>query len=137
MSKNFFVYGLFALAFVPSLGNAKDLSFKLDCEYDGVGTERVGAPRYQVVKTAFRTAAGKWDVKYSLKVIPLAPYAQPELFDFVPAGSGDEDYSEYNVVDPSHKLAIQAAYIQNRFEWVGLIDDEGSSSYHCRNQKGR
>ncbi len=134
MSKKFILASmlLFASAVTPSQSYAKDLTFSLDCEWDSERRAPVGAPKYQVMKTAYKDKNGKWAIKYSLREQPLNPTAKSSVFDLEPAGSGDEDYSEYYVVDPSHKSAISGAYIQFQFTWASLVDNKGYHSYDCR-----
>ena len=123
---------LFASVVIPGQSHAKGLTFSLDCKWDREGRAPVGAPNYRVIKTAYKDNNGKWAVKYSLREQPLNPTARSSMFDLEPAGSGDEDYSEYNVVDPSHKSAISYVYIQFQFTWASLGDNNGYHSYDCR-----
>ncbi len=113
----------------PTIADARPLQWTLDCKWDMSSPQPIGAPRFQVQKTAFKNRSGKWDSKYAIIVRPLNPMAEPITLELKTAGSGDEDYNEYNVV--AQNAPVQGAYIQNKFEWATVVDNEGYGSYRC------
>ncbi len=122
---------IFASALLFSLASfANQPVFTLDCRWDTGGNGPVGGPRYQVLKVA-KKVKGKWANEYKLKSIPRNPTAKATEYKLESAGSGDEDYNDYNVVDRSNRTYISGVTIQNRFEWATLSDSEGYVSYRC------
>lgn len=76
------------------------------------------------IKTSEKDASGKWDSKYFLE-------AHGKRYELISAGSGDEDYNDFDVKTPE-AVGIMGASVQNRFEWVALINVGGSSFATCR-----
>lgn len=108
---------------------ARPLQFTLDCRWNLDGTAPIGSPRFQVLKTAFKGRDGKWDAKYAIVMRPLRPGAEPRTLQLEHAGSGDEDYNEFNVV--GRDAPVKGAYIQNQFKWATIVDNEGTGAYRC------
>jgi hypothetical protein len=105
-----------------------DMRIVLDCMAHKHVRVNYGA---KAVKTAYKKD-GKWKVRYTVEITSVRNNPPTKAYRLVPAGSGDEDYNEYDVVDPDNTSPISGASIQNRFLWVGLVDREGVGSHHCR-----
>lgn len=118
---------------VPSV-QAKELRFYLACEKGEKPRLPPKGVSYRAIKISKPSAKeGKWETSYALEV---KREAKPgvEVFNFVSAGSGDEDYNEYNIDDSEKEriaINVESAYIQNKFSWVGLIDREGYQFIRC------
>lgn len=119
---------LASLIAAPS-AEARPLQWTLNCKWDLSGTPPLGGPRFQVVKTAFKGRDGKWDAKYAIVARPLRPGAEPRTFELEHAGSGDEDYNEFDLKDKNGP--VKGAYIQNQFKWATIVDNEGTGAYRC------
>ncbi len=83
---------------------------------------------YDVVQTG----EGK-KAQYKLIVHLKNDPKKTATYAFVSAGSGDED--EYNVKASGEKkkeIGVQAAYIQEDFNWTQLVNYDGSQFADCR-----
>lgn len=76
---------------------------------------------------------GVWKNQFFLKVIPQNPTAEARVLKFKPAGSGDEDYNEYNLVD-GKGTGVSGAAIHNQFRWASLVSETGSSFARCEKE---
>ncbi len=123
---------LFAQGVLAQSTSAKPLRFVLPCSWIGDRQPPVGSPRYQVVKTATKGPRG-WENSYSVEVTPMVFNAKTRSFPMVSAGSGDEDYNEYRIVDKTNRSGLgEYAAIQNQFRWASLSNVDGVGIYSCR-----
>lgn len=100
------------------------LEFRLVCEVDSSAPAAVRAlQNISFVKNPVRGADGRWENRYSIQI-------GQERIELTPAGSGDEDYNEYEVVG-ENRFQITGAAVQNRFAWASILVD-GSSLIDCR-----
>lgn len=83
----------------------------------------------KVVKVPRKGASGKWENFYFIESLAAGKLVRVPL---APAGSGDEDYSEYRTPKEAHALGLQGASIQFRFKWASVVNTEGSSFASCR-----
>ncbi len=119
---------------------AEGLRWSLPCKADSSSRPiPAHVDRYKMTKIAFvnpKPVPGKkWDYRYVLEVYFKSQPSKAYEYRFVSAGSGDEDYNEYNLDAKSKKLRsinVSAAYIQNSFKWVNLVDGEGYGFVNCR-----
>ena len=119
---------LFALVFSFSFAQAREIV--LDCKWRMEKPAPVGSPQYQAVKS-FKKVRGKWVNSFYVRALPTNPKVKKVDYKLEPAGSGDEDYSDYKVVGAPEDFGISGASIQNRFGWVTLVDSEGYGSRYC------
>jgi hypothetical protein len=119
------------LALVLGFSTAQAREVVLDCKWRMTDPPApIGGPRYQAVKV-YKKVRGKWVNRFYVRAKPLNPGAKAVNFELVPAGSGDEDYSDYKLVGAPNTFGISGASIQNRFAWVSLTDNNGYSSRFC------
>ncbi len=97
------------------------LEFSLDCVADGASS-----PFARVIKVPYKNREGKWDARFFVEI-----KGRSGRLELVSAGSGDEDYLEYEVKTPVQGVNISGGAIQNRFQWASLTDNEGSSFAQC------
>jgi hypothetical protein len=116
---------------------ATELRFSLDCSGDK-GDQPAHIARYKVVKISTPSKkpvkGSKWTVRYALEVYFKSQPSKAYTYPFVPAGSGDEDYNEYDLKATGaqqRSIDIQGASIQNRFEWATLVNTEGYGLLRC------
>lgn len=77
------------------------------------------------IKEPFKAESGKWDARYFVLV-------KEQKLQLLPRGSGDEDYSEYDIENNHLNVGIASAAIQWKFEWVSLNNEGGSVFADCR-----
>jgi len=118
-----FKYALSLLAILSSGSFASTVTLK--CHVDeSVAHVPAHISKYQVIKT------GK--DRFALEVFFASNPSKGYSYALTPAGDGDEDYSEYNVAsNHASTVNVQAAYIQESFNWADLIDTDGESFAHC------
>jgi hypothetical protein len=122
---------------------APPLRFTAPCTVDSTGAKvPAHVAKYKMVKEAFvrakPTPGKKWDYRYFLQVFFKSRPSKAYEYPLVPAGSGDEDYSEWNVKAEGRQLRsinVSGAYIQNNFQWISLIDNDGSAFARCETTK--
>ncbi len=119
---------------------AKELHFNLSCSQDSKDRKiPKEIAQFKMVKISkpvqdAKEDAPKWENSYALEVHLKGETEVVEVYPFKKAISGDEDYSEFplDVSDKDGKrINVQTAYIQYKFAWVGLIDNEGFSYVRC------
>ncbi|HEY8280411.1 MAG TPA: hypothetical protein VIH99_12355 [Bdellovibrionota bacterium] len=127
-------FALLALAlFASAPASAKEETWKLKCKWDREISQPSPALKLSVEKYKFRNRdTGKREVEYSIVVRLKNVDEEPVVLKLEPAGSGDDDYSEYRLVDRTSRLPIQGAYIHEDFEWARVIDSDGYGSYGCK-----
>lgn len=116
--------GLSSFAFAT-----KTKTLILGCQADDI--LELGAPRYSVEKTTSKSEDGTSSIKYFLAVHPINPMLDTARYELEPIGSGDENYSDYQVLGISSSNYIQRVAIQKEFEWASLINKRGSISHYC------
>ena len=129
-----------SLFLIANVGFAadKEVRVSLPCKMDKQDIPK-GIKSYTVIKVAKpkespKTGDTKWTERFLLKVEFTKRGSQPKEYYFGKSVSGDEDYNEYPLVVPKEEadlIAVQAANIQNRFEWANLINNDGVGFAQC------
>lgn len=122
---------------VPALA---DMRFTLNCTPSkSVAKVPNHIARYKLVKIAFPKAkpgnGPKWDSRYAVAVYFKSQPTKAYEYPLVPAGSGDEDYSEWDLKAEDRQkktINVNGAYIQNQFRWGTLVDTDGMGFADCR-----
>lgn len=134
MSKVAFLLVSFCLV---SVAQAEGKRFTLKCTPDkSLSHVPAHVSSYKVAKVVTKpSTTSKWVTKYVLEVYFKSQPSKAYEYPFVPAGSGDEDYVEYDVKGSDaqlNRINVKSAYIQNQFRWVNLIDNDGMGFADCR-----